>query len=242
MEEEQDKFVNLLGKNVRIKNVTSCNRKYKKGIFEFEDSKLVAYVIIEMVIDEYYGEIVGIIKLKETEEIRIVVSKKESKMYYNEIKGYFQEDDDLKNAKFKCLYESSAGVIVYKMLEGEPRFLIIYSKKDIAGFPKGHIEYGEDEKKAAKREVFEEVGIEVELDPTFKEKLHYNIKGTPINKEVVLFMSEISWFGRLNIDENEINKYEILKYDMACKRLGDNLVKILKKAYDYIYNKNAKKS
>ena len=78
--------------------------------------------------------------------------------------------------------------------------IIIYSKKDIAGFPKGHIEYGEDEKKAAKREVFEEVGIEVELDPTFKEKLHYNIKGTPINKEVVLFMSEISWFGRLNID------------------------------------------
>ena len=55
-------------------------------------------------------------------------------------------------------------------------------------------------------------------------------------------MSEISWFGRLNIDENEINKYEILKYDMACKRLGDNLVKILKKADDYIYNKNAKKS
>ena len=56
------------------------------------------------------------------------------------------------------------------------------------------------------------------------------------------FNIKISEFGRLNIDENEINKYEILKYDMACKRLGDNLVKILKKAYDYIYNKNAKKS
>lgn len=238
--EEEDKFVNLLGICVEIKNIVDENKSYKKGEFIFENMKLIAYVIdenIKNVKNEYKGEIIGIIELKDTEEIRIIVSNKGCKMYYNEIKGYFVNDEELKYAKFKCLYEKSAGVIIYKILNDEPVFLIIYSKKNIPGFPKGHIEFGEDEKMAAKREVFEEVGMDVNLDPDFREEIHYNIKGTPINKEVVLFLSEISWFGRLKIDENEINKYEILKYDIACKRLGENLIEILKKANDYIYNK-----
>lgn len=237
--DEYDKIVNLLGNMIKVKKICKFEKgkKYAKGTCFFENNEFVTYIIDNEFKDlenEYNGEIIGIIKIRETNEIRLVVSTMETKMYYNEIKGYFQNDPELKNAKFKCLYEKSAGVIIYKIVDDEPRFLIVYSKKNIPGFPKGHIEYGENEKTAAKREVMEEVGIDVEINEDFREVIQYNIKGTPINKEVVLFLAKTPWFGYLDIDENEISKYEILKLDIACKRLGDNLISVLKKANNYI--------
>ncbi len=55
-----------------------------------------------------------------------------------------------------------AGAIVYQSGAGEPRFLLVRAKKNPQDwiFPKGHVEPGETEVEAARRELREEAGVE----------------------------------------------------------------------------------
>ena len=55
--------------------------------------------------------------------------------------------------------ETSAGGVVFRMDVGQPLFLLIRDSYKIWGFPKGHIEAGEQPEIAALREVREETGL-----------------------------------------------------------------------------------
>ncbi len=55
--------------------------------------------------------------------------------------------------------ETSAGGIVYRMQDGEALFLLIRDSYRNWGFPKGHLEDGEQPQEAAVREVQEETGL-----------------------------------------------------------------------------------
>jgi ADP-ribose pyrophosphatase YjhB (NUDIX family) len=55
--------------------------------------------------------------------------------------------------------ETSAGGIVYRLDHGEPRYLLIRDAYKNWGFPKGHLEGGEQPEAAAVREVGEETGV-----------------------------------------------------------------------------------
>lgn len=55
--------------------------------------------------------------------------------------------------------ETSAGGVVFRWDGGEPTFLLIHDGHGNWGFPKGHIERGEDPGDAALREIAEEVGL-----------------------------------------------------------------------------------
>lgn len=55
--------------------------------------------------------------------------------------------------------ETSAGGVVFRMDVGQPMFLLIRDSYKNWGFPKGHIETGEQPEAAALREVREETGL-----------------------------------------------------------------------------------
>lgn len=55
--------------------------------------------------------------------------------------------------------EASAGGIVFRLDVGQPVFLLIRDSYNNWGFPKGHIEAGEQPETAALREVREETGL-----------------------------------------------------------------------------------
>ena len=55
--------------------------------------------------------------------------------------------------------ETSAGGVVYRMDAGVPLFLLIRDSYSNWGFPKGHLERGEQASDAALREVREETGL-----------------------------------------------------------------------------------
>jgi len=55
--------------------------------------------------------------------------------------------------------ETSAGGVVFRMDVGQPLFLLIRDSYKNWGFPKGHIEAGEQPEIAALREVREETGL-----------------------------------------------------------------------------------
>ena len=56
--------------------------------------------------------------------------------------------------------ETSAGGVVYRMQDGRPLYLLIRDSYQNWGFPKGHIEKGEQPIAAAAREVTEETGLD----------------------------------------------------------------------------------
>lgn len=55
--------------------------------------------------------------------------------------------------------EHSAGGVVFRMDAGQPLYLLIRDSYQNWGFPKGHIERGEQPDEAARREVCEETGL-----------------------------------------------------------------------------------
>jgi 8-oxo-dGTP pyrophosphatase MutT (NUDIX family) len=55
--------------------------------------------------------------------------------------------------------EHSAGGVVFRMDAGQPLYLLIRDSYQNWGFPKGHIERGEQPDEAAQREVCEETGL-----------------------------------------------------------------------------------
>ena len=55
--------------------------------------------------------------------------------------------------------ETSAGGVVYRVVDGAPLYLLIRDSYKNWGFPKGHVEQGERPEGAALREVSEETGL-----------------------------------------------------------------------------------
>ena len=240
MNNDEKKLVERLGEFITVENIYDSNIKnVLEGEVSYNNRKIKAYIIgdnLHIEKKKFEGKIVGLIELKETDEERIVVVEKENNYLnsYSQITGVFRDVEELKQAKFKCLYETSAGVVIYMVKNGEPYYLVTYSKKNFSGFPKGHVEYGETEETAAKREALEEVGVNVGLKPNFRSSISYTVFDTPIQKEVIFFLGEIKENTKINIDINEINKYEIVNYEQAKFILNDELMNVLTEAKKYI--------
>lgn len=89
--------------------------------------------------------------------------------------------------------ERAAGLILFREDSGRRKYLLIKNRRGGHwGFPKGHIEPGEDEFQAALREVAEEVRINhFRVVPGFRTVVRYTFRrdSDPVYKEVVLFLA-----------------------------------------------------
>lgn len=86
--------------------------------------------------------------------------------------------------------ERSCGSVVYKVENGVYHFLLIKQKNgNHYGFPKGHTENEETPIQTAKREVYEETGIEINLFSNLYQTIYYEPK-EGVKKQVDYFLSE----------------------------------------------------
>lgn len=87
-------------------------------------------------------------------------------------------------------HEKSCGAIVYRKYHGNTEILLIkHINSGHWSFPKGHVEGGETEVETAQREIKEETGLDVIIDPSFRETVSYFPK-KDTQKVVVYFIAK----------------------------------------------------
>lgn len=133
-------------------------------------------------------------------------------------------------------YIKSCGFIVFTVLSGERRYLIIKSHNGDVGFPKGHVEEGESEIETALRELMEETGVDVRVIDGFRRRLEYELPDTPdAMKEVVYFLGECLRPEALTPQESEVAEATFLPFADAVRLLTfDQTKRLLFEAEEFI--------
>ena len=90
-------------------------------------------------------------------------------------------------------HEKACGTIVIN----DNKVLVIQQKQGFWGFPKGHMEQGENEIETAIRETKEETNLDVIIEDKTRFCLTYFIEDKNIHKEVVYFVAKVD--GKVDI-------------------------------------------
>ena len=116
-------------------------------------------------------------------------------------------------------------------------YLLIQNLEGIYGFPKGHVEDGESEIQTAIREVFEEVGIRVELINGFRtEDEHLIPQKENTIKKIVYFLGEYN-NQEFSYQKEELSNAELVDYETALALFQfESSKRILKEANDFLTN------
>lgn len=144
-------------------------------------------------------------------------------------------------------HEHSAGAIIWRKRNNQLQYLLIQSQpykqfKSAWAFSKGHLEKDETAQDAAKREIFEEVGLKPKFNFDFNESYTYSV--TPdIQKTVTLFLAEYLDDQNIKLQESEIRQAKWFTYEEAQELLKaqnydefsfTDLIKILADANNYL--------
>lgn len=114
--------------------------------------------------------------------------------------------------------EYSYGAVIYRINDnGEKEFLLEKMTLGHTSLPKGHIEENETIEECVKREVMEELSLEVDLDMNFKHTITYS-PSLGVQKDVTFFAAIII-SGEVKVDGKEVNDAIWLKYDEAINAL-----------------------
>lgn len=121
-----------------------------------------------------------------------------------------------------CLHEKSCGAVIFRRHSGNIEYLLIKNKKGGNwGFPKGHVESGESEADTARREVFEETGLNIDIIDGFRVSSDYRPRGK-IFKQVIFFLAEMPYDGRISVQQTEVDRTMWADYSLAMKTFRFN--------------------
>ncbi len=118
--------------------------------------------------------------------------------------------------------EKSCGIILFRMEQGERKFLLLHYPSGHWDFPKGHVEHADPtEFDTARRELHEETGItDIEFIPDYRETMYYEFargKKQKVKKTVVYFLAQTEAESVQISHEHQGFKW--LSYEEAFKRL-----------------------
>lgn len=119
----------------------------------------------------------------------------------------------------RALYEKTCGCVMYTELNGERKYLLIENRDSgHIGFPKGHVEYGENEIQTAIREVYEETGLHANPQENFRIDYSFLLRGI-IHKNPVYFVSHYD-YAEAKVQEKELSNSWLLNFDEAMAKLN----------------------
>ncbi len=133
--------------------------------------------------------------------------------------------------------ETSAGGVIFRREAGEPRFLLIHDGHGNWGFPKGHVERGEQPADAARREIAEETGLEdlILHAPLGTLDWYFRLRGRLIHKYCHFFLFECKHGTAVPQAEEGIQRCEWLPAAEALRRVThDNARELLERAVSQV--------
>lgn len=114
--------------------------------------------------------------------------------------------------------EKSCGAVIYRMVNGTRQYFVLLNKKNNAkghwGFPKGHMEQGENEYETASREIFEETGLLVIFCGDTRVVSHYSPR-PGIEKDVVYFVATVRDNQNVRLQKEEVADYKWCTFQEA---------------------------
>ena len=145
--------------------------------------------------------------------------------------------------------EKSAGAIIFRKEHKKIYFLLLHYGAGHWGFSKGHLEQGEDEGQAARREIKEETGIDdLKIIEGFKEQIKYVFRKTyrlreeekakaPLILKIVTFYLAETKTKDIKISP-EHTEFRWLTYEQVLSQLTfSQTKKAFKRAYNFLAEK-----
>ena len=126
--------------------------------------------------------------------------------------------------------EKAAGCIIIK----DNKVLLILQKEgNFWGFPKGHLEEGETELEAAKRETLEETGLDVIIDSSKRYETNYIVRNE-IDKTSVFYLAKVK-SGEIKKQEEEVEDIQWFEFEKALDVITyDDLKRVFTQAIQYL--------
>lgn len=132
--------------------------------------------------------------------------------------------------------EVTSGAVVYRQKGKAVEYLLLQSTNDghFWGFPKGHVERGEDLVATAHREIREETQLDLTIDDRFHVGTEYDLPNGN-HKEMTLYTARVDQAADLKLQAVEIKNAGWFDYPTARKQLTyDNLKRLLDEVNDYL--------
>jgi len=143
--------------------------------------------------------------------------------------------------EIKSKNEESFGTIPFCKIEGILNYLLIKHKNGHWGFPKGHADTHEKNIDTAKRETFEETGLNVDIikNCSFQETYTYNFNHENVTKTVTYYLGKTNNKNVKINDTDEIEEYIWAEYSFALSLLEfASVKKIISNAHLILLEKN----
>lgn len=202
-------------------------------------------------VHEAHGIIAGVIRRTDDCEIKLVMaadSAAPADFTQNVIREKTSFVERFFHSEIISLDEKSCGAVIFRNNNGKREYLVVFQNASRTySVPKGHIEANETDKECARREVFEETGLDVRFIEGFRESISYPLifadMHVPRRKTVVLFLAEVEGtvtFSQAN--DGEIGKYLWLGAKEAAELLPKHYAHMAEAAESFIRRHDAKKA
>lgn len=209
----------------------------------YHDKEVKAFVIgLNETVSSFRGQVVSIAKdrLEEEEDVWILAPE-HTVIYEPRLISLLEKYLPADRYKYVCFYEKSCGAVMFTQQDGIRKFILITNISGHIGFPKGHIELGENEIQTALREVYEETGVKTQIIDGFRESYNYLINGF-IRKKAVYYLAPFD-VKDIKMNIMEISEYRLVDFKEALSYLNFKHDRdILTKANEFIDSMNKKDS